>query len=51
MNASQSTDEALSPKSQQLGAEGSFQLDKRPFFHIAAQAKTSTAFLIGREKL
>ena len=50
MTVSQSIDEALPPKSHQLGAEGSFQHDKRPSFHTAAQAKTSAAFLIGREK-
>jgi len=51
ITVSQSIDEALSPKSHQLGAEGSFQHYKRPSFHIDAQAKTSAAFLIGREKL
>jgi hypothetical protein len=51
ITVSQSIDEALYPKSHQLRAEGSFQHDTRPSFHIAVQAKTSAAFLTGRETL
>jgi predicted acyltransferase len=51
ITVSQSIDKVLYPKSHQLSAEGSFQHDKRPSFHIAVQAKTSAAFLTGRETL